>query len=182
MGLVEWLLRARLPELDDEAIDEVWVLPVFEHPYAEKRGMPSFEHRLRMAELAFRGLERVRVLDVERDVAELRGGPAGTIDTVRFLRSRYPNHRFALVVGQDAYADLRAGRWKDSALLAKEVEVVPVRRPGEPGDSGHLVPWLEELSSTSVRRSEDADWIRSAVPEKVLSYIREHELYGLPED
>jgi len=183
VGIVEWLLEARLRELDGRSVDEVWVLPVYRHPFAEKRDMPPFEDRLAMARLAFEGLDRVHVSDVERRIAEPSNEPpaqVGTIDIVRHLRSRHPGVQFVLVLGQDAFRDLLRGRWKESRALWDEVPIVAVRRPGEgsEADGGYEVPGLEPISSTEVRSLRDLDRLRRVLPAKVADYIARRGLYG----
>lgn len=176
VGIVTWLLQAPLPELDGDVVDEVWALPVFAHRFTEKRDMPSFEHRFAMAQLAFRGLDRVRVLDTERRVAAACPEP-GTIDLVRHLEAEHPGVRLVLVVGQDAHRDLLDGRWKEGAALQQAVRIVVIRRPGWGAGAGHEVPGLAPISSTEIRAAADPAALR-AVPEPVADYIIRHRLYG----
>lgn len=177
-GIVRWL--AKQPELD-----EVWVIPVFRHAFTEKSSMVPFEHRLRMAELAFSSLPGaripVRVLDVERLLADRVSGTVGTIDVVRHLMTHQSGHQFVLVLGGDTHRDLMAGRWKESERLRSLVEVWPVVRPGV-GEGVLNVekagPALEAVSSSALRRSRDRDLWASVVQPQVLDYIRQHRLYG----
>lgn len=183
VGIVKWLLRTPLDELGGRIVDEVWVLPVYVHRYAEKRDMPAYHHRRRMAELAFHGLDRVRVVEAERRVAERGVESPGTIDVLRHLEAEHPGCRFVLVLGQDADRDLREGKWKASEALLAEATIVCVRRPGE-GDAeagGYEVPGLEATSSTAVRETRDREALRGAVPPPVASYIVRHGLYGFKE-
>ena len=180
VGIVKWLLRTPLDELGGRIVDEVWVLPVFVHRYAEKRDMPAYHHRRQMAELAFRNLDRVRVDEAERRVAERGVESPGTIDVLRHLEAEHPACRFVLVLGQDADRDLREGKWKASETLRDEATIVCVRRPGE-GDAeagGYEVPGLAPVSSTAVRQTREPAVLRNAVPSSVADYIVQHGLYG----
>ena len=164
-GIVRWAAtRAALPAFGGGGVDEVWVLPVYAHAFADKRDMPDFEHRLRMCALAFGpGLpevaDRVRVLDVERTLAEAAGAveaPAGhavrvgTIDVVRHLMAEHPGVRFGLLLGADTYRDLLDGKWKDSAELLQLVPVVALPRlgVGSPGAAPDAPPQSAVSSST----------------------------------
>jgi nicotinic acid mononucleotide adenylyltransferase len=108
--------------------DEVWVVPVYRHPYttaAKSRLEDSYEHRLRMCELGLCGggtpscpvvisriEEEVFSYLAKQPVAPLR---IGTIDTIDYLIRKFEGSiQFHLVLGSDAYGDLRAGKWKHS--------------------------------------------------------------------
>lgn len=185
-GIVRWAAtKTDFAELDGP-VDEVWVLPVFRHAFSDKRDMPSFLHRLRMAELAFGDLPgvedgRVRVRDDERRLHEGHAGPdrLGTIDLLRDLRVRYPERRFALLLGEDTYADLEAGRWKESDALRSMVPVVVVPRAGvDAGVDRSDAPALTDVSSSAVRRSTDESFLREALSPPVRDYIVRHRLYA----
>src|SRR5688572_22422184 len=138
-GIVAW-------EAKREDVDEIWVLPVYRHAFEEKRDMPSFEHRMAMAKLAFEPLSpKVKVLDVERELADPQR-LIGTIDVVRHLMQRHPHVSFGLLMGADTYRDLMSGRWKESDALKQLVRIVPVSRKGVDDSLGG--PELEDVSST----------------------------------
>lgn len=184
-GIVRWAAtKDRFEELDGP-VDQVWVLPVYIHAFEEKRSMPSFEHRLRMAELNFDGLEgveegKVRVLPTERDVyQEQPGERVGTIDVVRALTATHPDRRFALLLGEDTYEDLSAGKWKESEALLSMVKVVVVPRVGvEAGVDRTDGPALTDVSSTAVRNSADLSFLKRVLRKAVMEYIRTHRLYA----
>jgi nicotinate-nucleotide adenylyltransferase len=177
-GMVSWA-AAR----DD--VDEIWVLPVYRHAFEEKRDMPSFEHRLEMARLAFTPISpKVKVMDVERDVAEELGADRvdrliGTIDVVRHLVREHPDVDFGLLLGADTYRDLIAGKWKESDALKKLVRIVPVSRKGI--DETLDGPELDEISSTDCRSTGDVEALARVLPAPVLEYIRAHRLYAFGE-
>jgi nicotinate (nicotinamide) nucleotide adenylyltransferase len=163
-----------------EDVDEIWVLPVYRHAFEEKRDMPSFEHRMAMAKLAFEPLSsKVKVLDVERELADPKQ-LIGTIDVVRHLIRRHPDVSFGLLMGADTYRDLISGRWKESDALKKLVRIVPVSRKGVDESLGG--PDLEEVSSTDCRKTDDeAELLRVLSPE-VVAYMRDHRLYAFGVD
>jgi nicotinic acid mononucleotide adenylyltransferase len=190
-GIVRW--AATRPALDafaGEGVDEVWVLPVYVHAFADKKGMAAFEHRLRMCALAFQdGLPevagRVRVLDVERTLGTAAGPGedahphvrVGTIDVVRHLMAAHPERRFALLLGADTHRDLLEGKWKDSEALLALVPVVAIPRLGV-GAGTDAGPQLTAVSSSAVRSSRDPAFLAEALQPEVLEYIRAHRLYG----
>lgn len=174
-GIVRWLTEASLPELEGVP-DQVWVLPVYRHAFADKADQTPFEDRLAMARLAFGDLPRVCILDVEREVSERHRGQSGAIDVVRHLKEFHPDKRFAWVMGQDTHQDFLQNRWKGGQALAQELPLVVVAREGKSGafsHGAHQVPGVGPVSSTEVRQGTNAD-----LPEPVRSYIRLRNLYS----
>ena len=201
-GIVTWLARdLRLPrqhagEKDPRYTappDQVWVLPVYRHPFPRKRELAPYEHRLAMARLAFEhlpGLEdRVRVRETERELAErqtasLREDPTAdgiaTITLVRHLMAEHPDTRFVLALGGDTYADLEQGKWRDSAALRRLLPIVVIPRQGFPVQSSEPhPPALSDVSSSAVRASTDLAFLRSALQPEVLEYVLAQGLYAI---
>jgi nicotinate (nicotinamide) nucleotide adenylyltransferase len=166
-------------------VDAVWVLPVYRHVFLEKRTMPSFGHRMAMARLAFESLPdipigKVSVLPIEQEVAAWTGrDEVSTYEVVELLRKRYPNRRFALVLGADTFLDLLAGRWQHSQALLDTVPVIAVPRPGYPRVQGVPLemPTLGAVSSSVVRSASDAER-RRVLQAEVHAYVTDHDLYG----
>jgi nicotinate-nucleotide adenylyltransferase len=105
------------------------------------------------------------------------GKDGRTVDTLDFLRARYPEHRYSLIIGSDILKDLP--HWKDFDRIERMARVVVLYRAGYPADRV-VGPPLAEISSTEIReRLERGELPSDLVPSKVLAYAREHHLYGL---
>jgi nicotinate-nucleotide adenylyltransferase len=115
------------------------------------------------------------------------GGPSYTADTLRALRSWYPDTEFEVIVGADAAESLHT--WFDAAWLAENAHFVVVQRVGQPttpspGFVSSIVDApLIELSSTEIRnRVRSGLPVDSMVPPPVEALLRAHALYtGTPE-
>jgi nicotinate-nucleotide adenylyltransferase len=142
-------------------------------------------HRLAMLELAVHGLEGILVDDCEIR----RGGPSYSIDTVRELVARRGiDGRPGFLVGEDLLAGF--GAWKDPDALARETELIVVRRSRGATNTGGQTPSFDwphrtfantilPISSSEIRsRAADGRTIRFLVPDAVASYITAHKLYG----
>lgn len=107
-GIVKYLAKSNL-------FQEVWVLPVFKHQFSSKQSLSSFQTRVDMCQLAFESYSskscRVRVLKVEQEV-EAMVPKHGTIDTLNFIKSRFPQAHLHLILGSDTYHDIAVGKWK----------------------------------------------------------------------
>jgi nicotinate-nucleotide adenylyltransferase len=154
--------------LDSQQFDEVWVLPNYHHPFG--KNLAPFEDRLHLCRLAFEGLlsPSLKVSGIEKEVDPPEGY---TIDTVRFLKKKFPEHEFFLVMGSDLLLELP--RWKEYADLKKMIEIYPISR------AEYEESQFPRVSSTEIRealrRGQD---ISSLVPPKVAKYIREKKLYS----
>ena len=177
-------------------LDEVILVPAARPPH--KPGdleLASPHDRLRMTRLAARG-EGFLVSDLELK----RLGPSYTIDTVRALRARREGDQLFFLIGADTVGELPT--WKGADELVREVDFVPVNRPGFDLEQGLEVVAREfgddvaaglraraitmppqPISSTEVRRrvlaggGDDGDW-RDLLPVAVADYIRAEGLYG----
>lgn len=147
--------------LATEAIDEVWVLPCFQHAFGKR--MAPFELRLRMLEAVvapFGG--RARVEDIEASL----GGVSYTIDTVRALALQHPDARFAFVGGGDLRAELP--KWKEPEALQALLRWIELPRRGVArsyDDPPYLLPEVSssELRARAARGESVATWVPRGV-------------------
>jgi nicotinate-nucleotide adenylyltransferase len=156
--------------LETCAVDELWLVPCFKHPF--EKHLESFEDRLRMCELAVAALgPRARVSDVEGRL----GGESRTLRTVRALQTAHPSTEFRLVIGADLVSEVDS--WYGAAELRQLVPFIVVGRAGYDGGTAVAMP---ALSSTEVReRLLSRHAAAELVPRAVLDYIRARGLYGL---
>jgi len=153
-------------------VDELWVMPAFDHPLS-KEAHAGYEDRVRMCELAFSDLARVRVSRLE---SELGDGPSHTLSTVEALEARFPRHRFRLVIGADILDETHL--WHRFDRIAELAPPIVVGRMGFPIPDGIEVA-LPEVSSTDIRaRLAEGRTVAGLVPAAVRSYVDEHGLYG----
>lgn len=167
-------LMAAYWTLATQGVSEVWLLPAYVHPFG--KALAPFEDRVRMCELAARGVRGVAVCTAERDLA---GDPlvGKTARTLEHLRAKHPDHAFSLVVGADILPETASWyRWDRVKELAR---IVIVGREGYPPVPG--APALPAVSSTGIRaRLARGDDVTGLVPRKVLEYAAERGLYRAP--
>ena len=177
LGLVRWALRqSHIP------LDRLWVLPVYRHIYQEKSNLARFEHRLKMAELMLKdgGLtSQVQVSALEKELSGQRPNEVlGSVDIIRAVQRKEPEASWVLLLGQDTYNDLLAGRWKESEKLLSLVKVLAVSRPGiQRNANTHVVAGLEELSSSDIRQAIKEGREPPGLTPSVRAYVQDHKLY-----
>jgi nicotinate-nucleotide adenylyltransferase len=197
-------LRAAEEVREAESLDEMWLVPAALPPHKEPAALVAATHRLRMVELAVRGVPGFRVSSIELE----RSGPSYTIDTLTAVRDQVgADARLVFVLGSDAFAELHT--WKRYAEIFRMCDVVVVSRPPAPSrlaveqiplaargafwydsdsesfrhESGHVLRLQRitglDISAESIRTRVAAHRsIRFLVPPDVESYIAEHGLYG----
>ncbi len=158
-----------------QGVDEVWLMPAYQHPFG--KALESFEHRVRMCEAMCRDTSGwMKTSQVEREVAE-RGGSGRTVETLTYLVERHPEVAFSLIIGSDILRDLP--NWKSFDRIQQMVRVLVLYRAGYPAQ-GTVGPPVAEVSSTQIRemmaRGEPPVEL---VPSAVLDYARQARLYGL---
>lgn len=169
------------------ALDEVLFIPDGDPPH--KAELAPAEDRLKMVELAVAGRIGFRALDME----VRREGQTFTVDTLERLTADHPSDRFMYIVGADTLLVMETWRnFPRVASLLSGVACAPrVGVSAEAADRQRVnlkekynlnVSQLSmapvDISSTEVRRMVARGLqIGRMVPQGVLEYIRERELY-----
>src|SRR3954465_14132950 len=79
--------------LDQLGLDRVVLMPVARPPHKEAPEDPGAQVRLELCRLAAAGDERLEVSDLELE----RGGASYTVDTLRTLHDRVPEHALTFI-------------------------------------------------------------------------------------
>lgn len=152
-----------------EPVDQLWLVPT--HVHAFGKVLSPFERRVRMCEALaeiFGG--RVRVSTIESEIARPQA-PSRTVDTVAVLRERYPQHRFAWVIGSDLRAEV--DHWKDADRLRSMVRFIVVDREGYEASASNAGVPIPNVSSSTIRaRLVSGDPIDHLVPSGVLRILQ----------
>ena len=108
--------------LDRLGLDEVWWVVSPQNPLKPATGMASFAERMMRAR-AFAGSEpRIVISDVEREL-----DTRYTIDTLRALRTRFPERKFVFLMGADNFIQLP--QWRDWSAIVRTVPIAIFPRP-----------------------------------------------------
>jgi nicotinate-nucleotide adenylyltransferase len=160
-------------------ISKVWFIVSPHNPLKEKSSLLPDHHRLALATIAVEDDARFKASNIEFHLPE----PSYTIDTLTYLREKYPANDFVLIAGQDNLPSLN--KWKNYQQLLDQYEIyLYPRRLVEKSafdDHPHIhftESPLIEISSTFIRKAigEKKD-VRHFLPQKVWEYIREMHFY-----
>ena len=160
-------------------LDEVWFVVSPQNPLKEKSSLGNVYDRLEMAKLAIENTSNIKVSDIELSLPK----PSYTIDTLSYLKEKYPEKEFALIMGADNLASFK--KWKNYEVLLKNYQIYVYPRPGadvsewenHPSITFTTTP-LMEISSTFIRKSlKEKKNVQFFVPDKVLAFIESKNMY-----
>jgi nicotinate-nucleotide adenylyltransferase len=157
-------------------LDEVWFMPNQEPPHKKKSETIKNEDRLQMLELAVKDNQQFQVESIELE----RSGPSFTIETIKILKSKYPDYQFFFIIGADMIEYLP--KWHKINELVELVQFVGVDRPDYNHDTDYPIIYVDvpaiEVSSSLIReRLKKGKTVRYLLPEPVIEYIKECRLY-----
>jgi len=164
--------------LEELALDRLLLIPNNQSPLKAPGPVASFTDRIAMVTCALASTPRLLVSDIEGR----RGGVSYTVDTLRRVQEDYPDAQLSLILGSDALHDFDS--WHDHLTVARIARIVGIIR----GNQGALLPDVVQhvlsmpridISSSLIRqRIAAGQSIAFLTPDAVVSYIREHRLYG----
>ena len=159
-------------------IDEVWLMVSPRNPMKTQSPSADFNHRLEMCRVVARRSAKIKASDFEASLVP----PLYTINTLRELKRKYPEHEFSLIIGADNLKIFH--NWKDSQELINEFGVIVYPRPGftlsGEEEKFRLIRECPEcdLSSTKIKKMiAEGKNINFMVPCEVAEYINKHHLY-----
>ena len=139
-------------------LDEVWWLVSPGNPLKEgAKDMAPFDVRFGSAQRQSRRAP-IRVSDFES-----REGTRYTVDSVRKMKLRYPQHQFIWLLGSDTLPNFH--EWKDWRGLVREVPIAVIRRPGydSAAHAARAMGWLRRFVHPSSQAGNWTDWSAPAI-------------------
>ena len=159
---------AILNYLLDQSFDEVWVIPVYQHPFGKP--LAPFDHRFHMLTLLCHHLNKhhYQILTLEKDSQKQ---PNYTIDTVKTLKSSYPTYHFTIVIGSDQEVELQ--KWHHIEDLKKEADFFVLPR------QGYHTSFLPNVSSSEIREKlKNQEDISAFTTAEIKKYLIEKRVYS----
>lgn len=128
-------------------------MPCYAHVWAKQ--LAPVKHRLAMAKLLADARIKVSTLEIDQKKA------LPTVETLRLLAAKYPQHQFFWIVAEKSQAELP--KWQDYEKIKRQIKVVAN---------------INHISSSLIRqRVRAGQSIADLVPPAVADYIAKHGLY-----
>ncbi|WNS74370.1 nicotinate-nucleotide adenylyltransferase [Bacillus sp. DTU_2020_1000418_1_SI_GHA_SEK_038] len=158
-------------------LDEIWFMPNQEPPHKTKTNAIKTGDRENLLKLAISGHPNFKIERLELE----RLGPSYTYETMKVLTEKHPDKQFYFIIGADMVEYLP--KWRNIDELVKIVQFIGVNRPSYSNKSNYPILYAEvpdiEISSSQIRtRLLENKTIRYLVPDSVMNYIKENQLYG----
>jgi len=143
LAIANWLI-----EFTD--LNEIWFVVSPHNPLKKKSTLLADHHRLELVERAIGDDLRFRVSDIESRLPQ----PSYTIDTITYLREKYPGKEFSLILGSDNLSTLH--KWKNIDELIRLCTIYTYPRKVE---KKGLIPALDNILAKADIRQVDAPLI-----------------------
>jgi nicotinate-nucleotide adenylyltransferase len=161
---------------EEAKLKKIWFVLSPQNPLKEKKTLLPEYDRLHLLNLAIENNPHFQASTIEFDLPQ----PSYTIDTLAYLKEKYPSHEFVLIMGGDQINSFH--KWKNYQKLLSENEIIIYKRsdedqlPNEWNSIAKHITLLEvplfPISSTLIRQKVKAKKsIHYLVPEKVEQYI-----------
>lgn len=168
--------------LENSDMAELWFVVSPQNPFKDKKTLLNDHNRLDMVQLSVKNYPKMRASNVEFSLPK----PSYTIDTLTYLKEKYPDHSFALIMGEDNLKGLP--KWKNAEKLIENHQIIVYPRifEGEKKDNEYLkhdnismvnAPIIE-LSATEIRNMiKNGKNVRPMLPPEVYEYLDGSNFY-----
>lgn len=160
-------------------LEEVWLVVSPQNPLKPKKTLARDHDRLHLVRLAIGDNVNLRASDIEFGLPK----PSYTIDTLIYLREKYPSREFVLIMGSDNLATFH--KWKNHDIILRDYHIYVYKRPdyteGPLSEHPHVHLFdapLMYLSASYIREMiREGKSVQYLVPEAVYEYLLTSHLY-----
>lgn len=162
-------------------LDQIWFVVTPQSPFKVKTSMLDNHQRLEMVYRATKDYPKLRPSDIEFGLPQ----PNYTINTLVYLQEKFPEHHFALIMGEDNLKSFH--KWKNYEMILEGYSIYVYPRISEgtidtqfnKHKKVHFINApIMELSSTFIRNSiKEGKNVRPMLPEHVWEYLDEMNFY-----
>ena len=166
--------------MQQENYQELWFVISPQNPFKNENNLLNANHRFHLLQLAVEGEYKLKASNIEFKLPK----PSYTVNTLVYLKEKYPNHQFDIVLGSDGFQNII--KWKNSAFIIENYKFLIYKRPGYDINNEAMAnikiiegPQLY-ISSTHIRKLiEEQKSIKYLVPDLVAGEIKARGYYSL---
>ncbi len=160
-------------------LERVWFVVSPHNPFKNKQSLLNDYVRLDLVHMAIGDNELLAPCDIEFQLPK----PSYTIDTLTYLKEKYPMHEFVLIMGSDNLLTLH--KWKNADLLLHQYDKYIYMRPEhtiEAAESFARTQFFQcplmHISSTYIRECiKEGHSVQYLVPDPVFDYINRTKIW-----
>jgi nicotinate-nucleotide adenylyltransferase len=160
-------------------VNQVWLVVSPQNPLKPSGSLMKEYDRLHYVTKAVENNPSLRASDVEFKLPK----PSYTIDTLTYLKEKYPQHEFVVIIGSDSFQNLP--QWKNYELLVKDFQFIVYERPGfipeiKNENAVVLKAPLLEISATVIRELiRQKKSVQYLIPDSILSEVIDNQYFKL---
>ncbi len=161
-------------------LNQLWFVVSPHNPLKNKTTLLKDYHRLELVNIAIENDNRFRASNIEFGLPK----PSYTIDTLVYLKEKYPEYNFALIMGADNLQNFH--KWKNYKQILDNYKIYVYPRPNIKIDKKYTnmnniitvnAPVME-ISSSFIRNAVgNGKNISHFLPHKVYKYITEMHFF-----
>lgn len=160
-------------------LKQVWLVVSPQNPLKQKSTLARDYDRLHLVRLAIGDNLNLRASNIEFDLPK----PSYTIDTLTYLKEKYPENDFVLIMGGDNLGTFH--KWKNYEQILKNYQIYLYKRPKyELGDLEnhpsirHFEAPMMDISASYIRNCIQSEKsVQYLVPQPVFEYLQSSSLY-----
>ena len=165
--------------LEFSDLEQIFFVVSPQNPFKEKASLLEDYHRLALVKEAIGDTGKYYACDIEFKMPK----PSYTIDTLTYLKEKYPEKGFSLIMGSDNLKNFH--KWKNSSQIIDNYRLYVYPRPdfdevelkGNENITIVEAP-LMEISSTFIRNAvKEKKDVRFFMPERAWDYMKEMHFY-----
>ncbi|RUT78640.1 nicotinate (nicotinamide) nucleotide adenylyltransferase [Ancylomarina longa] len=160
-------------------LDQIWFVISPQNPFKKKESLLPDYHRLELVNRSIENYPKIKASNIEFGLPK----PSYTIDTLTYLKEKFPIYEFSLILGSDNLKNFH--KWKNNDLILLNHELYVYPRPGyndqeiKLNGRVHLINApLMEISSSFIREAiKNHKEIPFFLPELAYQYLKEMHFY-----
>ena len=170
-------------------LQKVWMVVTPQNPLKKKSTLLADYHRLALARIAVEDNDKIEVSNIEFELPK----PSYTIHTLTYLKEKYPQHEFSLIMGEDNLRTLH--KWMNyeqilehhhiyvypRALTEQEREENKAYKPSELMHNPHVhlcdAPVMKVSASFIRQAIKNKKDVRYLLTDPVYKYVKEMHFY-----
>lgn len=171
-------------------LDKVWLVVSPQNPLKEKSSLLADYHRLMLVKIAIEDNAKLEACDIEFHLDK----PSYTVHTLAYLKEKFPQHEFSLIMGEDNLRTLH--KWKNHEMILNDHNVYVYPRVLTEQEIDELKDYHEisplkdhdnirvcdapvmKVSASFIRKAiRDKKDVRYLVTDPVYKYITEMHFY-----
>jgi len=158
--------------LNEQLVEKLWFIVSPQNPLKTKGSLLNSYDRLYLVKIATEDDPRVKVSDIEFHLPQ----PSYTINTLTYLKEKYPSDQFSIIMGADSFQNLH--NWRNYEALIRDYDLIVYKRLGFSVENklNAKVRFADapilDITATQIRQLlKEKKSIRYMVPEKVREEI-----------